>query len=89
MTERDLNYVEDSAELFYERKGERCQIHLKRLRIRYPISAVRQPRERADADAAHAEPDHLRALTAVSDTSAQRAESAIRTLALWNTSRAA
>jgi hypothetical protein len=89
VTERDLNYIEDSAELFYERKGERCQIHLKRLRIRYPISAVRQPRERADADAAHAEPDHLRALTAVSDTSAQRAESAIRTLALWNTSRAA
>ena len=30
-TERDLNYVEDSAELFYERDGERYEIHLKRL----------------------------------------------------------
>ena len=31
VTERDLNYVEDSAELFYERDGERYEIHLKRL----------------------------------------------------------
>jgi len=31
VTERDLNYVEDSAELFYERGGERYEIHLKRL----------------------------------------------------------
>ena len=31
VTERDLNYVEDSAELFYERNGERYEIHLKRL----------------------------------------------------------
>ena len=30
VTERDLNYVEDSAELFYERDGERYEIHLKR-----------------------------------------------------------
>ena len=76
MTERDLNYVEDSAELFYERNGERCEITSRGCRIRYPDSAVGQPRERA-ADAAHAEPDHLRALTAVIDTSAQRAESAL------------
>ena len=76
MTERDLNYVEDSAELFYERNGERCEITSRGCRIRYPGSAVGQPRERA-ADAAYAEPDHLRALTAVIDTSAQRAESAL------------
>jgi hypothetical protein len=31
VTERDLNYLEDSAELFYERDGERYEIHLKRL----------------------------------------------------------
>ena len=31
VTERDLNYVEDSAELFYERTGERYEVHLKRL----------------------------------------------------------
>jgi hypothetical protein len=31
VTERDLNYVEDSAELFYERDGERYEIYLKRL----------------------------------------------------------
>ena len=31
VTERDLNYVEGSAELFYERDGERYEIHLKRL----------------------------------------------------------
>ena len=31
VTERDLNYVEDSAELFYVRDGERYEIHLKRL----------------------------------------------------------
>ena len=31
VTERDLNYVEDSAELFYERDGERYEVHLKRL----------------------------------------------------------
>jgi hypothetical protein len=31
VTERDLNYVEDSAELFYERDGERYQVRLKRL----------------------------------------------------------
>jgi hypothetical protein len=31
VTERDLNYIEDSAELFYERDGERYEIHLKRL----------------------------------------------------------
>ena len=31
VTERDLNYVEDSAELFYTRNGERYEIHLKRL----------------------------------------------------------
>jgi hypothetical protein len=31
VTEQDLNYVEDSAELFYERVGERYEIHLKRL----------------------------------------------------------
>ena len=31
VTERDLNYAEDSAELFYERDGERYAIHLKRL----------------------------------------------------------
>ena len=31
VTERDLNYVEDSAELFYERDSERYEIHLKRL----------------------------------------------------------
>ena len=36
MTERDLNYVEDSAELFYERDGERYEIHLKRLPDRLP-----------------------------------------------------
>jgi len=44
----------------------------------YPGSAVGQPRERADADAARAELDHMLTLTAVIDTSAQRAESAIR-----------
>jgi hypothetical protein len=38
---------------------------------------------------AYAEPDNLRTLTARKHTSAQRAESAIRTLALWNTSRGA
>ena len=31
VTERDLNYVEDSAELLYVRDGERYEIHLKRL----------------------------------------------------------
>ena len=31
VTERDLNYVEDSAELFYTRNDERYEIHLKRL----------------------------------------------------------
>jgi len=31
VTERDFNYVEDSAELFYERDGERYVIHVKRL----------------------------------------------------------
>jgi hypothetical protein len=31
VTERDLNYIEDSAELFYERDGERYEIRLKRL----------------------------------------------------------
>jgi len=31
VTERDLNYVADSAELFYVRDGERYEIHLKRL----------------------------------------------------------
>ena len=31
VTERDLNYVEDSAELLYTRNGERYEIHLKRL----------------------------------------------------------
>jgi hypothetical protein len=31
VTERDLNYVEDSAELFYERAGERYEIYPKRL----------------------------------------------------------
>ena len=31
VTERNLNYAEDSAELFYERDGERYAIHLKRL----------------------------------------------------------
>ena len=31
VTERDLNYVEVSAELFYERGGERYEVHLKRL----------------------------------------------------------
>ena len=31
VTERDLNYVEDGAELFYERDGEHYEIHLKRL----------------------------------------------------------
>ena len=36
VTERDLNYVEDSAELFYERDGERYEIHLKRLPDRLP-----------------------------------------------------
>jgi hypothetical protein len=30
VTERNLNYAEDSAELFYERDGERYAIHLKR-----------------------------------------------------------
>ena len=47
MTERDLNYVEDSAELFYERNGERCEITSRGCRIRYPGSAVGQPREKA------------------------------------------
>ena len=36
VTERDLNYVGDSAELFYERDGERYQVHLKRLPDRLP-----------------------------------------------------
>jgi predicted SnoaL-like aldol condensation-catalyzing enzyme len=36
VTERDLNYVEDSAELFYERDGERYEVHLKRLPDRLP-----------------------------------------------------
>ncbi len=36
VTERDLNYAEDSAELFYERDGERYQIHLKRLPDQLP-----------------------------------------------------
>ena len=36
VTERDLNYVEDSAELFCERDGERYEIHLKRLPDRLP-----------------------------------------------------
>jgi hypothetical protein len=31
VTERDLNYVDDSADLFYERDGERYEVHLKRL----------------------------------------------------------
>ena len=31
VTERDLNYIEDSAELFYERDGERYENHLTRL----------------------------------------------------------
>jgi hypothetical protein len=31
VSERDLNYVEDSAELFYARDRERYEIHLKRL----------------------------------------------------------
>jgi hypothetical protein len=31
VTERDLNYVDDSAELFYERDGERYEVRLKRL----------------------------------------------------------
>jgi hypothetical protein len=31
VTERDLNYIEDSAELFYEREGARYEVHLKRL----------------------------------------------------------
>ena len=31
VTERDLNYVEDSTELFYERVGQRYEIYLKRL----------------------------------------------------------
>ena len=31
VTERDLNYIEDSAELFYERDGKRYEIHLQRL----------------------------------------------------------
>ena len=39
-TERDLNYVEDSAELFYERDGERYEIHLKRLPDPRPGGAV-------------------------------------------------
>jgi hypothetical protein len=34
--ERDLNYVDDSAELFYERDGERCEVRLKRLPDRLP-----------------------------------------------------
>jgi hypothetical protein len=34
--ERDLNYMEDSAELFYERGGKRYEIHLKRLPDRLP-----------------------------------------------------
>ena len=72
MTERDLNYVQDSAELFYEL----YEIHLKRLPDPLPGSVVGQPREKADADAATAKPGHLRALTAVIATSAQRAESA-------------
>jgi len=77
VTERDLNYVEDGAGLFYKRDGERYEIYLKRPPDRYLGSAVGQSRERADADAARAELDHLRTLTAVIDTSAQRAESAI------------
>lgn len=36
VTERDLNYVEDSGELFYERDGERYEVHLKRLPDRRP-----------------------------------------------------
>ena len=31
VTERDLNYVDDCAELFYERDGELYEIRLKRL----------------------------------------------------------
>jgi len=31
VTERDLSYVEDSAELFYERDGEHYEIYLKKL----------------------------------------------------------
>jgi hypothetical protein len=47
----------------------------KRLPDRYLGGAVAQPCERADADAARAGLDHLRTLTAVIDTSAQRADS--------------
>jgi hypothetical protein len=36
VTERDLNYVDDSAELFYERDGERYEVHLRRLPDRLP-----------------------------------------------------
>jgi hypothetical protein len=36
VTERDLNYIEDSAALLYERDGERYEIHLKRLPNRLP-----------------------------------------------------
>jgi hypothetical protein len=74
VTERDLNYGDDSAELFYERTASATRSASRGCRIRYPGSAVVQPRERADTDAAGAELDHLRTLTAVIDTSAQRAD---------------
>jgi hypothetical protein len=76
VTERDLNYVEDSAELFYERDSERYEIYPKRLPD--PLPGVRRgPLPRQGRRRRRAELDHLRTLTAVIDTSAQRAESAI------------
>jgi len=90
VTERDLNYVEDSAEPVL-RAARRAppESTPRRCRIRYLGSAAGQSRERADADP-HAEPDHLRTLTAVTDASAQRAESAFgvpRTLVAIHTHR--
>lgn len=36
VAERDVDYVEEGAELFYERDGERCEVRLKRLPDRLP-----------------------------------------------------
>lgn len=52
VTERDLNYIEDSAEPFYERTASATRSTPRGRRIRYLGYAVGHSRDRVGADAA-------------------------------------
>jgi hypothetical protein len=55
----------------------------------HAVGAARRSEHLGSFGAEHAGPDNMHTLAAVIEAPARRADSAIRTLALWNTSRAA